>query len=260
MKMNSEGTISEEAKQRVAKAFADATEMMHQHGFDIGDGVQVAVDPMLPFMGYTKPQGKKFRITVSGNAIESGMLEGLLVHEMSHIYRMRTNHPSHDVRIINGVIRSLGESTLRYDYQQKIVGELVNNIEDLYADDIAINVVRGGFVSEDQLSSFFQGWVKGEPVETGDPIRDRWLNASIMANNARAIRQMARHEIEDTDGRAEAMNEQFLHLVSSEISTQYEYFLNTMINLKETITQEEYRRLLSEYLRRFLAATQASAL
>ncbi len=238
------------------QAFSNAIETMRQSGFDIGDGVHVAVDPTLPFMGYTKPQGKKFRITVSGNAIESGMLEGLLVHEMSHIYRMQTKHPSHNARIIDGVVNSLGEQALPYDYQRKIVGELVNNIEDLYADDIAVNVMRGTFVSEDRLSRFFQDWVKDEPVETGNSVRDRWLNASIMANNARAISQMTRHQIEDTGGRAVALNQKFLSLTSLDISAKYEYFLNTLTNLKEAITQEEFRRLLSEYLNRFLEATE----
>lgn len=255
MKMNPELTVSNDAKRRVAAAFSTATQAMRQHGFDIGDGVQVAIDPTLPFMGYTKPEGKKFRITVSGNAIESGMLEGLLVHEMSHIYRMRTNHPSHNARIIDSVIRGLG-GALRYDYQGKIVGELVNNIEDLYADDIGVSVIRGRLVSEDQLSRFIQDWVKDEPVETGHPIKDRWVNASIMANNARAISQMTRHEIKDLDGRGGVMNEQFLHLTSPEISTQYEYFLNTLINLNEDITPEEYRTLLGEYLSRFLATAE----
>ena len=218
--------------------------------------MHVVVDPTLPFMGYTKPEGNKFRITVSGNAIESGMLEGLLVHEMSHIYRMRTNHPSHNARIIDTVVNSLGERALPYEYQRKIVGELVNNIEDLYADDIAVSVMRGMLVSEEQLSRFLQDWVKDEPVETGDPVRDRWVNASIMANNARAIGQMIRHQIEDTGDKAAAMNERFLSLTSPEISTQYEYFLNTLTNLKEAITQEEYRILLSEYLSRFLETTE----
>ncbi len=253
---NSTRTISEEAKRRVAQAFTSALQIMRQSGFDIGDGVRVVIDPNLPFMGYTKPQGSKFRITVSGSAIESGMLEGLLVHEMSHIYRMRTNHPSHDGRIIDSVVNSLGEQALPYDYQRKIVGELVNNIEDLYADDIAINVIRGVLVSEDQLSRFIMDWVKDEPVETGDPVRDRWVNASIMANNARAIGQMVRHQIEDLGGRAAAMNDRFLSLTSPEISTQYEYFLNTLIDLKEDITQEDYRSLLSEYLNKFLEATE----
>lgn len=248
--------ISEGARQRVMQALSNAIETMRQSGFDIGNGVRVDIDPTLPFMGYTRPEGNIFRITVSGNAIDSGMLEGLLVHEMSHIYRMQTNHPSHNARIIDWEVNRLGEQVLPYDYQRKIVGELVNNIEDLYADDIAVNVMRGVLVSEDQLSRFFQNWVKDEPVETGDPVRDRWFNASIMANNARAIGQMTRHRIEDTGDRAAVMNEKFLSLTSPEISTQYEYFLNTLTNLKEAITQEEYRTLLSEYLNRFLETAE----
>ena len=216
----------------------------------------MAADPTLLFMGYTKPQGEGFRITVSGNAVESGMLEGLFVHEMSHIYRMRTNHPSHNAGVIDVAVNSLGPQALPYDYQQRIVGELVNNIEDLYADDIAVRVMRGGLVSEEQLSRFFQDWVKDEPGETGDPVRNRWVNASIMANNARAIGQMKRHRIEDPGGRAEALNERFLSLVPPEISAQYEYFVNTLINLNENITPERYRNLLSEYLNKFLETTK----
>lgn len=248
--------IGEDARRRVSQAFSNAIETIRQSGFEIGDGVQVVIDPTLPFMGYTKPQGSKFMITVSGNAIESGMLEGLLVHEMSHIYRMKTNHPSHNARIIDSVVNNLGEHALRYDYQRKVIGELVNNIEDLYADDITVKVVRGKLVSEDQLTRFLQDWVKDEPVETSDHVKDRWINASIMANNARAISQMTRHHIEDTGHRAAAMNETFLSRVSPEISAQYEYFLSTLTNLEEAITEEGYRILLSEYLNRFLETTQ----
>ena len=98
--------------------------------------------------------------------------------------------------------------------------------------------------------------MKDETVETGDIVRDRWINASIMAHNARVISQMTRHQLEDMGDRAAAMNETFLSLVSPEISTQYEYFLNTLTNLKEAITPEEYRSLLSEYLNRFLETTE----
>ena len=178
----------------------------------------MAADPTLLFIGYTKPQGEGFRITVSGNAVESGMLEGLFVHEMSPIYRMQTNHTSHNAGVIDMAVNSLGPQALPYDYQQRIVGELVNNIEDLYADDMAVRVMRGGLVSEEQLSRFFQDWVKDEPGETGDPVRDRWVNASIMANN--------------------------------------EYFVNPLINLNENITPERYRNLLSEYLNKFLETTK----
>jgi len=42
---------SGDAKQRAAQAFSNATGMMRQHGFDIGNRLQAVIDPTLPFMG-----------------------------------------------------------------------------------------------------------------------------------------------------------------------------------------------------------------
>ena len=244
---------SEATRERVREANKIAIAMMRKAGFEIGEGVQVVVDPQLPFMGYTIPQGSGFRIVVSGMAVDSGMLEALLVHEMSHVYRMRTHHPSHDGRIIQEVVSGLGKRGLSQDYHQKILSGLVNDIQDLYADDIATKVIKkGGFLRRDQLTVFLQDWVKDEPVESNDAEMDRWVNSSIMVHNARAIGQMARHEIEDTGDKAATSNKRYLSRISPILSSQFEYFKGLMANLKENITEEEYRRLLTDYLNRFL--------
>src|SRR2546429_9767403 len=86
---------SESVEETVRKARQTAIEMMRKAGYDIGRKVKVVVDPQLPFMGYTIPQGGNFTIVVSGGSVGSGLLDGLLVHEMSHIYSIRSNHPSH---------------------------------------------------------------------------------------------------------------------------------------------------------------------
>jgi len=227
--------------------------MMRDVGFEIAQPVEVVVDSNLPFMGYTIPQGDGFRIVVSGTAVSSGMLEGLLVHEMSHIYRMQTNHPSHNGRIIGTVLSKLVSRSPLQEYQQQVLHNLVNHIQDLYADDIALKVFRtSGVLSMEQLSRFFQGWVKDTPVESGDPRRDRWVNSSIMVNNARAIGQMARHGIEDIGGSASKSNARFLSHVSSNVAEHFDYFRNLMTNLDRNITEEGYRVLLLEYLKRFL--------
>src|SRR2546422_11471162 len=73
-------------------ALATAAKRMRDEGFDIGDRVEVVVDPRLPIMGDTMSgEGGRFRITVSGGAGRAGMLEGLLVPEMSPNDRMRTS-------------------------------------------------------------------------------------------------------------------------------------------------------------------------
>src|SRR5437879_8827913 len=83
---------SEDADETVRMARQTAIEMMRKAGYDIGTKVKVVVDPKLPFMGYTMPQGGNFTIVVSGGAVGSGLLEGLVVHEMSHLYRVQTYH------------------------------------------------------------------------------------------------------------------------------------------------------------------------
>ena len=241
----------------VKKAELNASQMMKKSGFGIKSDVEVAIDPQLPFMGYTMPQGRGYRIVVSGGAVGSGMLEGLLVHEMSHIYRMENNHPSHDAEIIEEAIDKIGKQHLSQDYQQKIVHDLLNDIQDLYADDVSMKVIKKGQILEPgQINSFLQDWVKDEPVESGNPEKDRWVNTSIMVHNARAIGQMTRHSIEDTGGKAADSNKRFLSRMPPTAASQFEYFQELMINLKENMTKDQYRKLLADYLNRFLEVAE----
>ncbi len=61
----------------------EALRMMKDAGFEIPDKLDVLVDPKLPFMGYSTKRGGSNIIVVAGEALRSGMIEGLLVHEMS---------------------------------------------------------------------------------------------------------------------------------------------------------------------------------
>src|SRR5437879_9360512 len=114
-----QAAVDEMAK-KVKVAKDNALEVMKKAGYDIGDVVQVMVDPQLPFMGYTMPRGNdKYRIVVSGGSVDSGLLEGLLVHEMSHVYRMKTRHLSHNGQLIEEAVNSFGKNVAKYDYQQR---------------------------------------------------------------------------------------------------------------------------------------------
>jgi hypothetical protein len=129
----------------------------------------------------------------------------------------------------------------------------VNDIQDLYADEIAVKVMtQSGAVSKRELTEFFQSWVKDEPVESGNTKRDRWLNLSIMEKNARAISQMRKQGIPDTGDRAASFNERFLELLPAEMSRHYEYFEKLLSNLKEDMSEEAYRSFLTDYLNKFV--------
>lgn len=240
----------EKISELVEKAFTNAKRMMTDAGYIIPDNVKVSVDPQLPFMGYTMPTRTGFNIVVSGGALGSGMLEGLIMHEMGHIYRMTTHHPSHDAEILEEAIARLG--TLR-DYQQKIIHDLLNDIQDLYADDLLLKVLRNSpAISMEQMTEFLQSWVKDTPAKSNDPAMDHWVNASTMAHNARAIAQMKRHSVEDVGGRAAKANQSFLDQVSPDIAKESDYSRNTLLNLREDMTANDYRKLLAVYLDRFV--------
>jgi len=246
-------TVNNITAEAVNKSFKKAVELMAASGYKIPDNVKVSVDPKLPFMGYTMPTRQGFNIVVAGGSVGSGMLEGLLVHEMSHIYLIHASHPSHDAEILSEAIDNVAKETSLRDYQQKIVHDLLNDIQDLYADDIAFKVFRKmPLIQPDQMTEFLQSWVKEDVVKTGDDLYDNWSNASTLAHNARAIAQMARHNVDDTSGRAAQANQGFLAQVSPGIAKHFDYFRNILENLKENMTPAQYRRLLAEYLDMFL--------
>ena len=245
--------VNDEMKAEVAEARKNALEQMTKAGYSIGDSVEVIIDPKLPFMGYTVPINGHYRTVVAGGALQTGLLEGLLLHEMSHIYRMQNKHPSHNPQIIDQVIKSLNKETQSKEYQRKIIGNIVNNFEDLYADDISTKVMREGQLYQPGvLSNFIQENIEEKPVQMRDARRERWANTAIMVDNARFLGQMSRHKIEDTGGKGESANKRFLAQVSPRIAEKYPYFLDVVVNLKEDLTEEGFRKLLSEYLNTFV--------
>ena len=239
----------------VEKSFNNAIQMMAKAGYKIPDNVTVTVDPQLPFMGYTMPTRSGFNIVVAGGAVDSGMLEGLLMHELGHIYRITTNHPSHNGEILEQAVERAGKNLA--DYQQKIIHDLLNDIQDLYADDLFFKVLRKSpVISSHQMTEFLQSWVKDTPVMSGNPAQDRWTNTSLMAHNARAIAQMKRHQVDDVGGRAEKANQSFLNQVSPDIANEFDYFEETLVNLQEDISANNYRNLLVEYVDRFVGIAE----
>ena len=257
-RVKSETTTPVKVAEAVNQSFNTAVKMMARAGFKIRDNVKVSVNPQLPFMGYTMPQGRSFKIVVSGGAVGSGMLEGLLVHEMSHIIRIQNNHPSHNAEILEGAVEKLASRNRQHDYQRKILHDLLNDIQDLYADDIAFRVLRTTPTEIlDKTTEFLQSWVVDKPVKSEDAVKDRWVNASIMAHNARAIAQMARLRIQDTGQKAARSNQRFLSEVHPDFTKKFDLFQSTLTHLKEEITEEEYGRLLAEHLNHFVELAEA---
>jgi len=130
---------------------------------------------------------------------------------------------------------------------------MLNDIQDLYADDLSFKVLRQSKILPiEDMSSFLQDWVKEEPSGSGDDRKDRWINAGIMVHNARAIAQMERHKVPDIGNKAAKANKEFLAKLPRTMSGQFEYFRNLLRNLDENLTEDNYRALLHNYLSKFL--------
>jgi hypothetical protein len=238
-------------KSYVESATSKALKMMRDSGLGISGKVKVAVDPNLPFMGYSTQRAGGNVIVVAGKAVESGLIEGLLIHEMCHIYRTEAGHPSHDHQLLNRVgTHVIHENGLDKDYQIKVIQQAVNNIQDLYADDLAFQVFKKeGVFTAEQAHSFFLEWINDTPLEERSS-RYRWQNIGTMLDNCFAISNLARHKIPDIDNRAENAVQRFLSKVNERMRNKFVYFRNFMTSLREDVTREQFEKALAGYLTR----------
>ena len=239
-------------------ATRDALKMMRDSGFEIRDKLEVVVDPVLPFMGYaTKRRGGGHVIVISGMALKSGLVGGLLIHEMCHVYRTDTNHPSHNSELLNSVGHGvIHKYQLTEDYQIKLVQQAVNHIQDLYADDISFKVfVKSNVFTPEQAFDFFLDWINESPI-TSRTAKAKWLNIGIMLNNCFAISNLTRHNIKDIDNQAENKAQKFLSQINASMKKEFTYFRNFMTNLKENPAETQFNKDLTEYLTRTVKLTQ----
>jgi len=243
----------------IKNAVSSALEAMRYSGFEISDKLEVMLDPELPFMGYATKRSGKNVIVVSSMAIKSGLVEGLLIHEMCHIYRTEQNHPSHNSELLNTVGHAvIHKNQLTKDYQIKTIQQAVNHIQDLYADDIAFKVFqKSGSFTQEQAFEFFLDWINGTAI-TPKTRRDKWLNTGIMLNNSFAISNLARHKIKDIDNQAENKIQEFLSQINPSMKKEFTYFRNFMANLIENPTETLFKKDLAEYLARTIELAEYS--
>lgn len=236
-------------KNVLTNATRNALKSMKSAGFEISNRLRVIVDPELPFMGYSTKRNSDDVIVVAGRSLRSGMIEGLLVHEMSHVYRTNTNHSSHNRVLLNRVgYFVLRRNHLTEDYEVAVVQEAVNHIQDLYADDIAFKVfARSETFALEQVFNFFLDWISDSP-SFSENAKTMWQNIGTMLNNCFVLSNMIRHNMPDNDHQAEDKVQRFLSKADDQMKEAFSYFKDFMTNLKENITPQEFEEKLTDYL------------
>ncbi|CAN5125404.1 hypothetical protein BH09PAT1_BH09PAT1_2610 [soil metagenome] len=227
-----------------------ALSLMEAGGYPIKEEISLEVDEKLPFMGYTTERNGKTVIVIAGWSLKSEMSLGLTIHELSHVYRIETSHPSHNQTLHNRVLVDVLKGRTIYPYQKEILFNILNTIQDLYADDISFKV----YIKEAQkenLSDFFLSWVHPviNPVKTDEDI---WKNAETLVNAAFAKANLKRHDVLDKDDKVKNAIAELLENISREQASQFNFFVKLMVGLPEEVNDEEFKEILAEYISAFL--------
>jgi hypothetical protein len=181
------------------------------------------------------------------------MIEGLLVHEMSHVYRTHTHHPSHDHELLSRVEkRLLSRDGLKADYQIALIQEAVNHVQDLYADDVAFQVFsHNEAFRNQQVFDFFLNWINDKPLDEETP-KNVWLNVSIMLNNCFVLSNMIRHGLPDVEERAASKVQKFMSQTNDRMNREFWDFKDYMVGLKDDPGKEEFEKSLAGYFERVI--------
>jgi len=236
-------------KEKLEQLKEEALGLMKKAGFPITGTIVVETDPKLPYMGYTTERNGHPLIVVAGFALKENMAINLLIHELSHVYRTQSGHPSHDQGLLLSVAAWIMHGRAVEPYQEKIIHAILNNLQDLYADDISFAI----FDKTANLNEFFMGWIH-EPV-AAKTTEQKWENAEKLLSVAFAQGNLERHKIADTGGKVQKAVDHFLKKIDKNFADKYDFFKTFMVDLPEKVTEKEFEKLLISYLGQFLRLT-----
>lgn len=234
----------------INKLKVKALTLMEKNGFPIKEDIVVEVDNSLSIMGYTTERQGKTVIVVSGWSLSSDMSLGLIIHELSHVYRIETKHPSHNHALHNKVLYEIFNDIDIYPYQREILNNIINNIQDLYADDISFPV----FIKESypgNINEFFLNWVH-KPITPILSEEDIWRNAGSLLNAAFAQANLERHQVEDSNQKIEKAVEKLLKQLPSYQAHKLSFFTDVMVHLPEEVSDVTFEKILKKYINEFL--------
>jgi len=167
------------------KTLSAVAERYSELGTPLAASITLVVEH-IPIMGATEPNGDGYRLHVASFAVRSGMLDGLIAHEMGHMIRMERHHPSHDPALHGRVF-----STVRIPLASRrgflaVAREMINHVEDIYADDLSFEIIGGS-----RAAVFFSDWIDRSSFIG----RDAWQTIGNAISIAFVLGNMQRHGI-----------------------------------------------------------------
>ncbi len=134
MKLTSQDKFLEESLDLAIKNMKNA-------GYELHNKISIEIDSELQFMGYAKIDSNNSSIVIADWALDSDMLNGLILHELAHIYFTEINSPSHQSEIINEVMSHVVEQEGLNNLETNSLNEGFNHLQNMIVDDIVFQLM-----------------------------------------------------------------------------------------------------------------------
>ncbi len=245
-----EGLRAARADKSLENTLDWALDRMKQKGFLVKSRVSLSVDPKLAIMGYAKKEGSSHRIIISEWALDSDMLGGLILHELSHVYFTESGAPSHDGEILDEVMGRLTEREGLRAKESEFLVDAFNHLQNILVDDLVFAVLEAKEL--EMTRRFFSEWVSEKP--SGDPV----LDAALLARNAFAVASLKRRDLSDWNDEMTLRNREFVAALGRQAESDFDWLETFLEKSSPDWGREEFAASVQEYFERILSMMRAS--
>lgn len=228
-----------------------ALEKMRQKGYVVRSKVTLAVEPNLAIMGYARKDGETHRIMISEWALDSEMLGGLVLHELSHVYFTERGASSHNSQLLEEALEDLKERDGLRGKETEYLIDAFNHLQNIIVDDIVFTVF--GEKEREMTKRFFAEWVSDRP--SGDPVTD----AGLLCRNAFAVASLKRRGLFEKGSEMYYRNESFVSGLGPKSEQEFEWIEGFLERASPDWENEKFREALESYFDRIVSLMRASS-
>ena len=228
-----------------------ALERMKEKGYAVRSKVTLNVEPNLAIMGYARKEGGTHKILISEWALDSEMLGGLVLHELSHVYFTEKGASSHNGDILEEVITGQREREGLRAKETEYIIDAFNHLQNVMVDDIVFAVM--GDKEREMTRKFFGEWVSDRP--TGEPVTD----AGLLCRNAFAVASLKRRSLFENGSEMYYRNESFVTALGLKAGDDFEWIEGFLERSNPELEEEKFREALESYFDRILSLMRSAS-
>jgi len=228
-----------------------ALDRMRQKGYEVKSKVSLNVEPSLAIMGYARKEGDVHKVMISEWALDSEMLGGLVLHELSHVYFSERDACSHDSAALEEVLERLKERDGLRVKETEFLIDAFNHLQNVLVDDIVFAVMEEK--EREMTKKFFAEWVADRP--SGDPVTD----AALLSRNAFAVASLKRRNLFEKDSEMYYRNQALLSALGPVSEQEFEWMEGFLEGAKVEWDREKFREELEDYFDRIISLMRASS-